>query len=818
MFQRSPWLLVILLLLSSGCQMPEASKTVVSTPMPTQTSTPFIVQSFKLNPTSSPEPTTPPTTEPTATSTEEPIVESPSTATQVIPSLTATKEVRETKGTSETREIKPTPTEAPIQTRIKVGAKSDRKQELLSQMLVLALQQAGLETEEQIDYSEPLAMRGALEEGELDLYWESVTTGLTVIHDLSTDVLPESRNRWYPLLKGLDKSSPLMWLEPIELNEEEQVSLVVSESMSEQPKVYGVLVDLLTEIGPRLNDDTISQLNACIEFGADKQADSGDEKSVSEVASAFLFDESLDCLPSKIVVGSKQLTEHVWGGKILVLVLQAAGYDVVDSTNTGPTDVVRQASLDGEIDLYLEIISTALTIFHELPPETLPIELARAFGLAKKLDEKNDLVWLKPVEKVETTYTLMMQQDKAEDEGITTIEDLASFMNANSDPFTICVEEDFATRPDGLPGIEGFYGFKFKNSNVLRLSARENYAGLLQGDCDVAQGLTVVDVQPFGFRILEDTQNLFLPFTPAPVIRKDVLNEYPELEQLLAQVVDAIDGGAVAQLNALVEVGRDGVPNSGDEESPDTIARLVLCQVGLFSDCPTLLAVAAGDESQDEGEEEGVTENESINKNTNTNNPANEDTNEDANEDANEDTNENKQNISEKTNSTLATGEGICREIILNGQFERNSNWGFPATLSQASFTTERFHSGQSALRIGIFSPDDDRLSQSVAKQLISIPSNAEKVTLSYWYNPVSFDLGGNDTQGTLVLSANEALVMRKLQQELSDQQLWNQQTHDLSSFIGEKIVLYFYVDNDGNGQPSGMYLDDVSVEVCSGS
>ena len=131
---------------------------------------------------------------------------------------------------------------------------------------------------------------------------------------------------------------------------------------------------------------------------------------------------------------------------------------------------------------------------------------------------------------------------------------------------------------------------------------------------------------------------------------------------------------------------------------------------------------------------------------------------------------------------------------------------------------TERVHSGEGALRLGIFNQSEDRFSQSLAKQRISIPADAQSATLSYWYNPVSADFNDGDVQGALIFAADESFVRRKLMRDLSDEQLWNQQTHDLSVFIGEDVVLYFYVDNDGNGLPSGMYLDDVSVQVCSGS
>src|SRR5665648_644604 len=64
-----------------------------------------------------------------------------------------------------------------------------------------------------------------------------------------------------------------------------------------------------------------------------------------------------------ITVGSKIDTEGGVLGQIIIAVLEDAGYDVVDKTKTGTTDVVRKALTSGEIDIYPEYTGTALTQF-----------------------------------------------------------------------------------------------------------------------------------------------------------------------------------------------------------------------------------------------------------------------------------------------------------------------------------------------------------------------------------------------------------------------------------------------------------------------
>ena len=67
-----------------------------------------------------------------------------------------------------------------------------------------------------------------------------------------------------------------------------------------------------------------------------------------------------------IVIGSKMDTEGAILGYIQLLALQDAGLKVEDRIETGPTLIVRQALLSGEIDGYIEYTGTALVNFMKL--------------------------------------------------------------------------------------------------------------------------------------------------------------------------------------------------------------------------------------------------------------------------------------------------------------------------------------------------------------------------------------------------------------------------------------------------------------------
>ncbi len=328
---------------------------------------------------------------------------------------------------------------------------------------------------------------------------------------------------------------------------------------------------LLNQLGQHLDNDAMSQLNARVDIGPDGVIGSGDEESVETVASNFLQSVKLLQLPT-IKVGSKEFTEQLLLGKMLVLMLQDAGYQVEDKTGIGGSPAAWAALQSGEIDMYPEYTGTSLTLHNSLPAAALPSDPDRVYLLAKSLDAAKGLVWLAPAV-FNDTYTLLVRQEMV-DEGITTIQALADFMNANAAPFTICIESEFYGREqDGLAGLQQRYGFSFKQENVLFMDLNETYDALREGTCDVSEGFSTDGrINAWGFYNLEDTLNFFPVYNPAPVIRQAVLQSNPELEVLLNQLGQHLDNDAMSQLNARVDIGPDGVIGSGDEESVETVA------------------------------------------------------------------------------------------------------------------------------------------------------------------------------------------------------------------------------------------------------
>jgi hypothetical protein len=178
--------------------------------------------------------------------------------------------------------------------------------------------------------------------------------------------------------------------------------------------------------------------------------------------------------------------------------------------------------------------------------------------------------------------------------------------------------------------------------------------------------------------------------------------------------------------------------------------------------------------------------------------------------------------------STAAAG---CVEVVSNGSFEIDSTWETPSTAYPAHYTTAQARNGSRSMQVGIVEAAEDEYAYSSAQQIVTIPADAESATLRFWLYTVSDEpesqaslpipsfaplaILAEDAQYVLVYNEDGTVLRRKYWQPPLDNRSWNQYTIDLSAFAGQTVRLYFGVFNDGDGAPSGMYVDEVSLVAC---
>lgn len=269
-------------------------------------------------------------------------------------------------------------------------------------------------------------------------------------------------------------------------------------------------------------------------------------------------------------IGSKEFTEQHLLGNMYEMLLDDAGFDAT-YTAMGGTAENHTALIEGEIDLYPEYTGTALLTHLEMEydPSMSPEDVYNT--VEETYEERWDLTLLEPTN-FNNTYCVTMPEERAAELGIETVSDLQE----NADGLVFGTTQEFIERADGLPGMEQVYG-SFSFEEVVGLDPGLLYTGIDQGDIDVTTCFgTDGQIAAYDLVVLEDDLNFWPPYPAAPVIRQDVLDENPEIADVLNGLSARLDGDTMRRLNWEVS-GPDG-------READTVAREFLVSEGLLEE------------------------------------------------------------------------------------------------------------------------------------------------------------------------------------------------------------------------------------------
>ena len=286
---------------------------------------------------------------------------------------------------------------------------------------------------------------------------------------------------------------------------------------------------------------------------------------------------------SPIRVGSKQFTEQIVLGQIILAALEDAGFATEDRTNLGSTQVNRDALVNGEIDVYAEYTGTALfNYFNDVEWTNIPQaaygDRVLGYALASSYDAAiNDLVWLEPPT-ANNTYAFAVTAAFAEENGIYTASDLADYVNDGGEVY-MATGDEFAQRPDGIPAFEETYGFDLTEDQLLIISngtPAQTEQALNEGANGVNMAMAYATdgaLMAYNFVVLEDPLGAQPIYAPTPVFRGEVIRANPEIAGILNPIFRALDNVTLQTLNARVEV---------DGEEPRAVAESWLSEMGFI--------------------------------------------------------------------------------------------------------------------------------------------------------------------------------------------------------------------------------------------
>ncbi|NLE76481.1 MAG: hypothetical protein GX605_06985, partial [Chloroflexi bacterium] len=163
-----------------------------------------------------------------------------------------------------------------------------------------------------------------------------------------------------------------------------------------------------------------------------------------------------------------------------------------------------------------------------------------------------------------------------------------------------------------------------------------------------------------------------------------------------------------------------------------------------------------------------------------------------------------------------ATPAVPCWEGVANSNFLTNDGWIISPDARPAIYTVDRWYTGGRSMFLGNMT-QPDTTSHSAIRQVVEIPANATSARLRFWYWPWSEDTTGNDHQELALLDPATGLtIWTPWHRVRANEQTWLSDEINLTAYRGRRLELYFNVANDGSGKRTAMYLDGVSLTICT--
>ncbi|MCY9514493.1 glycine betaine ABC transporter substrate-binding protein [Paenibacillus apiarius] len=150
----------------------------------------------------------------------------------------------------------------------------------------------------------------------------------------------------------------------------------------------------------------------------------------------------------------------------------------------------------------------------------------------------------------ENTYAFTIREDLAKDKGYQTISDTAK----DAASLRLGVDTTWLERDtDGYRGFQNTYGFKFGQEFPMELSLV--YAAVSNKQVDIVLAYSTDSrLKAFNLTTIKDDKQFFPPYDASTVVRKDLLEKYPELDEVIGLLIGKFDEKTMIDLNYQVDI------------------------------------------------------------------------------------------------------------------------------------------------------------------------------------------------------------------------------------------------------------------------
>ncbi|QSQ90462.1 ABC transporter permease/substrate-binding protein [Streptococcus suis] len=216
--------------------------------------------------------------------------------------------------------------------------------------------------------------------------------------------------------------------------------------------------------------------------------------------------------------------------------------------NFGKTSFLYEALKSGSIDIYPEYTGTITSTLLKNSPTDLSTNPEEVYTYAKEaILEQDGLMYLAPMA-FQNTFALAVTEDYAQKNSIEKISDLAKVQQTAVAGFSL----EFNDREDGNIGLKNLYNLQL---NVKTMEPALRYEAIKSGNVQIIEAYsTDSKVVTYKLKILEDDKQLFPPYQAAPLLSKETLEKYPELEQVLGVLAGKISTEEMTRMNYAVDV------------------------------------------------------------------------------------------------------------------------------------------------------------------------------------------------------------------------------------------------------------------------
>lgn len=295
------------------------------------------------------------------------------------------------------------------------------------------------------------------------------------------------------------------------------------------------------------------------------------------IAAATISFAFTSAVHADIVVSSKIDTEGGLLGNVIALALEDAGMPVERRLQLGGTQVVREALLADQIDIYPEYTGNAAYFFNEADSDVWK-DAKAAHARAAELDaDKNKLTWLQSAP-ANNTWAIALTGKVAAKNKLTTMSEFGAWV-ADGGEIKLAASTEFVSSPAVLPAMQEAYKFKLTPDQTVVLSGGDT-AATIQAAARGTSGVNAAmaygtdgGVGATGLVVMADDKGVQPVYEPAPVVRDAVLKEYPSIAEVLNPIFEGLDMATLQKLNGRIQVGG---------EPAEAVARDYLTKTGVL--------------------------------------------------------------------------------------------------------------------------------------------------------------------------------------------------------------------------------------------